>query len=124
MEREMEQAATLRQKKTMTLLNTLQPTISSSLPTPTTPLTISTPAPSPPAHAPSQPSRSFPCLVEECDKVLYRKQDRDRHMATHTSVKNFECGRCGQRFARRDGRTRHEKSGRGCLKNLRGRLLK
>ncbi|KAI8846405.1 hypothetical protein BC829DRAFT_355014, partial [Chytridium lagenaria] len=52
--------------------------------------------------------RDFPCRHPGCIKILYRKQDRDRHESTHLEIKPFECGLgCGRRFARRDGVVRH-----------------
>ncbi|KAJ3105847.1 hypothetical protein HDU97_007491 [Phlyctochytrium planicorne] len=51
--------------------------------------------------------REFPCLHPGCDRVLYRKQDRDRHLSTHSTFKEFQCEHCGRRFTRRDGMTRH-----------------
>ncbi|KAJ3103317.1 hypothetical protein HDU96_009299 [Phlyctochytrium bullatum] len=39
--------------------------------------------------------REFPCPA--CPRVLYRRQDQERHTATHLEVKPWACRRCGAR---------------------------
>ncbi|KAI8808925.1 hypothetical protein BJ742DRAFT_652015, partial [Cladochytrium replicatum] len=51
--------------------------------------------------------RTLPCSV--CDKTFLRKQDRDRHEATHLPLhdKPFGCEMCTARFARGDALKSH-----------------
>ncbi|KAI8799612.1 hypothetical protein BJ742DRAFT_687005, partial [Cladochytrium replicatum] len=55
--------------------------------------------------------RRFVC--ETCGNQFFRKQDLERHLATHLPVgyKPFQCG-CGVRFTRRDALVRHVKAQR------------
>ncbi|KAJ3103316.1 hypothetical protein HDU96_009298 [Phlyctochytrium bullatum] len=56
----------------------------------------------------------FPCPFPACGKMLCRKQDRDRHAATHLQTKPWgPCEMCGRRFSRKDGFARHVARG-GC----------
>ncbi|KAI8609370.1 hypothetical protein BC830DRAFT_1052922, partial [Chytriomyces sp. MP71] len=54
--------------------------------------------------------RNFPC--EECGQKFFRKQDKDRHLVTHSNTKIFACTHpgCTKRFARKDALGRHIKS--------------
>ncbi|KAI9331370.1 hypothetical protein BDR26DRAFT_680351 [Obelidium mucronatum] len=59
-------------------------------------------------------SRNFSCSV--CGNSFLRKQDMQRHEATHSKVKQFVCPvkGCGFAFVRRDALSRHIKSRRCC----------
>ncbi|ORY26413.1 hypothetical protein BCR33DRAFT_726276 [Rhizoclosmatium globosum] len=61
-------------------------------------------------------TRNFSCSY--CDNRFFRKQDMQRHEATHLANKQFECPieGCGYAFARRDALIRHMNSLR-CVKN-------
>ncbi|KAI8854942.1 hypothetical protein BC829DRAFT_346117, partial [Chytridium lagenaria] len=52
-------------------------------------------------------ARDYPCFFPGCSKMMYRRQDLQRHMATHDAVKRFSCEYCHKRFSRRDGLVRH-----------------
>ncbi|KAJ3022199.1 UNVERIFIED_CONTAM: hypothetical protein HDU68_009259 [Siphonaria sp. JEL0065] len=58
--------------------------------------------------------RNFLCSV--CGNSFLRKQDMQRHEATHSTVKQFVCPLkgCGFAFVRRDALSRHIKSRRCC----------
>ncbi|KAI8845499.1 hypothetical protein BC829DRAFT_357739, partial [Chytridium lagenaria] len=56
--------------------------------------------------------RDYPCTWigpdgETCDRIMYRKQDLERHVLTHLPFKVFGCSGCGKSFTRRDGLVRH-----------------
>ncbi|KAJ1550822.1 hypothetical protein HK096_004810 [Nowakowskiella sp. JEL0078] len=58
--------------------------------------------------------RTFACAVQGCDKAFFRKQDLERHAATHLpdGFKPFVCTDCGTRFTRNDALRRHVKAKR------------
>ncbi|KAI8607996.1 hypothetical protein BC830DRAFT_1038961, partial [Chytriomyces sp. MP71] len=50
--------------------------------------------------------REFAC--SHCPCTFWRKQDAQRHEATHAVTKQFAClNKCGKSFARKDALGRH-----------------
>ncbi|KAJ3105415.1 hypothetical protein HDU97_008169, partial [Phlyctochytrium planicorne] len=57
--------------------------------------------------------RRFHCIIPNCDKSFFRKQDRVRHEATHMlpNQRPHQCPNgCGRSFGRADVATRHAKN--------------
>ncbi|KAI9103757.1 hypothetical protein DFS34DRAFT_567680, partial [Phlyctochytrium arcticum] len=55
--------------------------------------------------------RKFQCGT--CGAKCLRKQDLNRHQATHLNgQKPFSCGHCGVGFTRQDALHRHQKAGK------------
>ncbi|KAF2203192.1 hypothetical protein GQ43DRAFT_430091 [Delitschia confertaspora ATCC 74209] len=74
------------------------------------------------------PAREFPhpCTYPQCNKKFVRRTDLVRHeRSVHVKAKDFQCGACDARFARKDTLRRHEED--GCPKRNElhdGRLLR
>ncbi|KAI9774300.1 MAG: hypothetical protein M1840_004194 [Geoglossum simile] len=65
------------------------------------------------------PSRAYPhvCDYKDCEKKFVRKTDLTRHQqSVHIKQRNYQCGLCGNLFARKDTLRRHTED--GCAKRF------